>query len=440
MRSWLLAGTRARRLLLALGIYLVCTPIYFAFTPRSRITRHTVANHHVLLADCWLRGRLDLGHAPPDYTRNNDFAQYQGRWYVSFPPFPAVLALPVVAVLGSPEKVADGQLWLWLAAIGPAALFLALEKLRRSGHSDRSELTNLLLAGVFAVGTVYFFTAVQGTVWFGAHVVTVALSALYLLFALDAERPVLAGLMVVLAFATRGPSVALGAALFAFEALRVSARPGPLGVRALWQNVDRRALLRRLALFTAPILPLLGAILWHNHVRFGSVFEFGHNLLVIGWRGRIEKWGLLSYHFMAKNLGVMLTSLPWFTKVPGPFQINVHGLALWVTTPIFLCLLWPRRTTWLWRSLAITAALIAVVDLLYQNTGWEQFGYRFSNDYAVLLMAMLAVGGFRMGRRFWIFAALGVAINAFGAFTFHRAGYERFYFFDGSQQVIYQPD
>jgi hypothetical protein len=437
MKAWLVPGTRRRRLLLAVAIYAVCTPVYFAFAPLDRITHHTPYNHHVLLAENWLQGRLDLGHAPPAYTQNNDFASYQGRWYVSFPPFPAVLMLPVVAVAGTAEKVRDGQIWLWLAAIGPAVLFLALEKLRPSGHSERSERVNLLLTGVFAFGTVYFFTVEQGTVWFAAHVVAVALSALYLLFAIDAERPVLAGLMLVLAFATRGPSIALGAVLFASEALRVSRRPG---LEGFVNAIDRRDLMRRLALFTAPILPVLAIILWHNHTRFGSVFEFGHTLLTIGWRPRMEKWGLFSYHYLARNLGIMLTSLPWIAKVPSHLQINVHGLALWVTTPIFLCLLWPRRTGWLWRGLALSAGLIAVSDLLYHNSGWQQFGYRFSNDYAVLLMAMLAVGGFRMGRRFWAAAALGVLINGFGAFTYDRAGYQRFYFIDNGQQIIYQPD
>jgi hypothetical protein len=247
---------------------------------------------------------------------------------------------------------------------------------------------------------------------------------------------VLAGLMIVLAFATRGPSIALGAALFAFEAVRVTRT----GDGPWWRAVDRRALLRRLALFTAPIVPVLGLILWHNHARFGNVLEFGHTLLVIGWRARIEKWGLFSYHFAAKNLSVMLAGLPYLTKVPAGVQVNAHGLALWVTTPVFLWLLWPRRTGPLWRGLAITAALIAVLDLCYQNTGWEQFGYRFSNDYAVLLVAMLAIGGFRFRRLFWLCAALGVVINAFGAYTFHRAGYERFYLTDYSQQVIFQPD
>jgi hypothetical protein len=437
MKSWLVPGTRRRRLLLALGIWAVCTAVYFAFAPLDRITRHTIYNHHALLAECWTHGRIDLGHHPPDYTQNNDFASYQGKWYVSFPPFPAVVMLPVVAVAGTAEKVRDGQVWLWLAGLGPAVLFLALEKLRRAGHSDRSERVNLLLAGVFAFGTVYFFTAEQGTVWFAAHVVAVALSAFFLLFSIDAERPVLAGLMIVLAFATRGPSIALGGAFFVAEALRVSRRPDATG---FWSGIDRRALLRRLALFAAPIVPAMIPILWHNHARFGSVFEFGHNLLVIGWRPRIEKWGLFSYHYLPKNLGVMLTSLPWVTKVPAHVQINVHGLALWVTTPIFLWLLWPRRAGAFWRNLAIAAALVAVFDLLYQNPGWQQFGYRFSNDYAVLLIAMLAVGGSRMGRRFWAAAALGVVINGFGAFTFDRAGYGDFYYVDLSQQVIYQPD
>ena len=33
-----------------------------------------------------------------------------------------------------------------------------------------------------------------------------------------------------------------------------------------------------------------------------------------------------------------------------------------------------------------------VLVLLYQNSGWRQFGYRFSNDYAVLLFMLIALG------------------------------------------------
>jgi hypothetical protein len=441
------SGTRRRRLLIALSIHLVCTGVYFACAAPNVVGHHTIANHHALLADAWLRGRLDLGHPPPDYTQNNDFASWKGRWYVSFPPLPAVLLLPFARAAGAPERLRDGQIWLWLAGLGPAMLFLALEKLRRAGYSHRSERTNVLLAGLFAFGTVYFFTALQGDVWFAAHVVSVPLVALYLIFAIDAERPVLAGLCLVLAFATRGPPIALGAALFCLEALRRSCRaplPSSSGwserAVALWRTVDGRALIRRLALFAAPIAAVMSVIMWHNQARFGSPWEFGHHLLVIGWRPRIDRWGLFSYHYLARNLGVMLTSLPYLTQVPARVQINTHGLALWVTTPIYLWLLWPRRTGWLWANLAVAVGLVAGTDLLYQNSGSWQFGYRFSNDYAVYLFAMLAIGGFRFRRLFWTCAALGVAVNTFGALTFHRACCHSLYYDDPSQRTLYQPD
>jgi hypothetical protein len=409
---------RRRRLLLAAAIYLVATGVFFACAAPGRWQVHQSFNHYALLAASWLHGRLDLGGPAPAYTQNNDFALYQGKWFVAFPPFPAVILLPFVWAVGSPERLRDGAIWLWLAGLGPAVLFLVLEKLRRLG-SERSELTNLALAATFAFGTVYFFTAVQGSVWFAAEVVGVVLTCFYLLFALDAERPVLAGLMIGLCFATRGPPIAVGGLLFVHEALR---------------KKDRRAL----AWFVAPILPILALTLWHNHARFGSAFESGYRYLSIAWKARIDTWGLFSYHYLARNLGVVLTSLPYASARPPYLQVNTHGLALWVTTPIYLWLLWPRRTTGVWKPLAVVALAMAGWSLFYQNSGWQQFGYRFSDDYAPYLFALLASGGIRLGRAFWTAAALGVAVNTFGAITFER--YHRFYYDDPSQKTLYQPD
>jgi len=181
---------------------------------------------------------------------------------------------------------------------------------------------------------------------------------------------------------------------------------------------------------------------WHNRARFGSPFEFGYKYLTVAWRPRMEKWGLVNYHFLAKNLGVMLTGLPWITKPPAeaPFQINVHGLALWVTTPLYLWLLWPRRWTRLHLALLLTTLVVAIPSLFYQNTGWVQFGYRFSNDYAIFLFCLLAIGGYRAGALFWIAAIWSVLVNGFGAFTFQKSQFNKYYYQDGSQTVIYQPD
>lgn len=418
-----------RALTIALALCAVVTAVLAATTAHDRFVGHTPFNHFALLADAWAHGRLDLGGPPPAYTGNNDFAVWEGKYFVSFPPFPAVLILPLVWAAGSAEKVRDGLFFLGFAGVGPSVLFLALEKLAATGRSRRSELENAALALLFALGTVYWFSAVQGTVWFAAHVVGVALACLYLLFSLDADHPELAGLALALGFGTRA-SLGFAAPLFLYEAWRWYRRADA--------SLGRLAL--RLVRFGLPAALVLALLFWHNQRRFGDPFEFGHNLLAIGWRGRIDRWGLTSYHYLGRNLAVVLTSVP-FTGVPGtPFQINAHGLALWLTTPIYAWVLWPKRTSGLTWALALTAICVALPALLYQNSGWIQFGYRFSNDFAPFLFALIAIGDRRLGRAFWVLAAVGTAVNAFGAVTFQRAGYERFYFVDGSQKILHQPD
>ncbi len=434
---------RSRRtLLLALGIYALVTVVFAVTSPPGIFSAHTPFNHFALLADGWLHHRLHLGGPPPGYTQNNDFAVFQGQFYVSFPPFPAVLIAPFVALSGGADTTRDGLFFLGLAGVGPAVLFLALDKLSRTGRSLRREGENVALALLFAFGTVYWFTAVQGTVWFAAHVVGVGLTAIYLYACLDAAHPLLAGLTLALAFATR-PSVGYAFPLFLFEAYRAATHadaPADVGFAPRLGRADGRVLVDRLILFASPVSLILAVLFWHNRVRFGDPFEFGHRFLQIGWKPRIDRWGLVSYHYLGRNLAVILSGLP-FTGVPGvPFQINVHGLALWITSPFYAWAVWPRRTGPLFWALAATALSVAAPALLYQNSGWIQFGYRFSNDFAPFLFALIAVGGRRLSAPFWLLATVALVVNGFGAISFQRGAFARYYFVDGSQRILHQPD
>lgn len=408
------------------------------------------------MANAWLHGRLDLPGGPPAYSQNNDFAEFDGKTYISFPPFPAVLMLPFVKLAGSPENFRDGQFVIWLAGIGPALLFLVLEKLRRTGQSRRSERDDVIFALLFAFGTVYFFTAVEGTVWFAALVVGVALQAAYVLFSLGAERPALAGAALACAYMTRPPML-LAAPLFALEAVRVCG--GDAGrvhdesflgwLASTWGRIDKRKLATKYVAFAIPIIVAFAINSLLNHARYRnfSPFDPGHEYLTVAWRGRMMKWGVLSYHFLAKNLGVMLTILPWVGPHPragsaleAPFQINEHGLALWFTTPLYLWLFYPRRSSRLSAAVLASVVFPMAMDLLYQNSGWRQFGYRFSCDYAILLFVLLALGDRPMGAWFKLAAIWSVGWNLFGALTFDKPAFDRFYFREGSQTVLYQPD
>ncbi len=428
--------------MLASAVYLLTTGVFLLTAAPATLGGHTPYDHFALLAEAWLDGRLDLGGAPPAYAGMNDFARFDGRWYVPFPPFPALLLLPFVALSGSAEALPDGLVFLLLAGVAPAVLWLALEKLRAMRRSPRSERQNLGLSLLFAFGTVYFFTAEQGTVWYAAHVVGAGLAALYLLFALDAERPVLAGIALGLGFATRAPLL-FAVPLFVSELWRKCVPSDFCSLdapRRALELLDRPRFVRGMLCFLAPIGVVFCATLWHNQARFGDPFEVGYRYLEVVWRSRIERWGLFGYHYLGRNLAVVLTSLPWLGDPVTPFRISAHGLALWVTTPAYLYLPFPKLRRAPHLALAVTAAAVALPSLFYQNSGWVQFGYRFSNDYAVFLFALLAMGGRRFGLLFGLLAAWAVGLNAFGALTFNRESGAGVYVIERTQRVIHQPD
>jgi hypothetical protein len=407
--------------------------VFAATAPRQLWSEHTAFNHHALVAEAWLAGRLDLGGDPPAYTQLNDFALYEDRWFVSFPPFPALLLVPLVAISGSAERTPDGLFFLLIAAAAPGLLYRALEALREAGASARSWTENAIIAALLPLATVFWFTSVQGTVWFASHVVAVALAAGYVWASAGARSPVAAGSLLILAFATR-PPLALAAPLFLFELWRVQKKG----------ELDLRAAGRVLARFAAPIAAGLALLLVLNAARFDDPLEFGHRHLQVVWRARMDKWGLFSAHYLGKNLGVALASTPFIGQGAGPLQITAHGLALWITSPFLVLAAWPRAMPLKQRrafaGLAVTTALVALPNLLYHNTGWVQFGYRFSNDFIVFLLSMLAIGRRPLKTTFVVLAAWSIFVNAFGALSFQRPGWEKYYRYDVRPNVYFEPD
>ncbi|HKP59378.1 MAG TPA: hypothetical protein VJV78_21790 [Polyangiales bacterium] len=410
-------------------IFAVCAAVYVA-TLGQRALGPSDNSHFVHLARSFLAGQASvIGDRPPG---NNDWAYYAGKWYVSFPAFPAVVILPAVLIWA--EHTRDPLFWAIVAGLGPALLYSLLRRLRELGQSQRTPREDLALTALFAFGSAFFYVAVQGSVWFAAHVVAVPLIALYVLFALRGSHPLLAGCMLGLLFWTR-PSTMCLCVLFAIESLDATRREG----EANWlRSIDVRRVLPRWLWFALPILIAGGLAMWFNAARFDDPFEFGHTHLRIRWKARIDKWGLTNYHYLAKNLAVFLAALPWISSVSPYLKISRHGLALWFTTPHYLGVLWPKRVSVTYVALAISAGAVALLDLCYQNSGWIQFGYRFSLDYAVLLVAMLAIGGRKQGAWWYVLLVFAIAVNLFGAITFDRMW--QFYDSDATQQVIFQPD
>jgi hypothetical protein len=454
---------RLYAILFAIGL------VVYGLVAWDRIGRQSPAPHFVLQADAWLSGQLAIDKPKGDDWAKvetvvlDDGSEVSGRRmrsrpmfrvlgddevdvkrirsskgitsYVSFPPFPAVLMVPGTIIAGKGAN--DVIPTLIIAALILPLSLLLLRRLAEAKLSTRTLADDLWLVATLAFGSVLFFSAVQGKVWFTAHVIGVALALVYAWASIEARHPIIAGLALGAAALTRTP-MAFMFPLFLFEAWRMASRKisdetvaklgegepeasasGRMNLRA-GKAAVRRAMIHPLVRFAIPVACFAIAGMIYNYVRFGSFTEFGHSYLEVRQQAQIEQFGLASTKYLGRNLAVALALLPEPLHKAPYFQISGHGLALWFTTPLLLTLFRPRDKTVLHVPLYVTAAAVALPSLLYQNSGWVQFGYRFSLDYMVFLIMLLAIGGRPLRTFSKALIVFGIVVNLFGAITFDR--------------------
>jgi hypothetical protein len=436
---------------IALGV--ISLAIFAGFAG-ARLKIHTQDNHFVYLADAFLRGQVELTRTP---HHGNDWANYerlhlkgesakthgqevkgfftrrkgkpnefrtlkganltipkkdrghsQKHHFVSFPPGPAVLMVPFVAAVGYGTN--DVLFTILFASLNAVLFFMLLLRFREAGYTDRDDKQLLWFTALFIFGSAHFWCAVMGRVWFTALIVGVTFHLLYLYFALDTRRPFLAGVCLAVAFSSRA-SLVFGAVFFYWQL--ISPRDPELDAKARWTKA---------LVFSAPCLVIGLILLYYNYVRFENPLEFGHTYLAGGTLARIRDYGLFHPDFLNRNLTAAFTLTPRLTDAAPFFQLSKHGMSIFLTTPALIWLFWPRRTDAALRPMWIATACIGVPLLFYQNTGWEQFSYRFVLDVLPYLILLLIAGARPLTRSFKTLIIIGVLINALGAATFQRAG------------------
>jgi len=403
---------------LAVGIGLVVA--CFVLYSLSRPAWQTVYNHFVWQADAFLHGHASIRYPVPatGTSPGNDFFNdvvpvvdaagiQTGRGMIPFPPLPAVILLPFVAIWG----MATDQTFL-------AVVFGALDVGIAFWLLGRVAIRSRLRAGLtvfVGAGSVLWYASSLGTTWFLAHLVALGLTLAAVAIALDADdrstaldpaaprplldgRQVLAGFLLGLAVTSR-LTVAFGVVFLLF-----------VGGGGSWA--------RRAAAAALGMAIPVGALLVYNLAVSGTLFNPVYESLY-----RYEVWAYpdLNYHaawslqdvrYIPQNLGIMLFGPPdvmpacdpgvpraiWSAAgcswlVPRPV-----GMSLLLTSPAWLLaaasapILRDRRVA---GGLLATLA-IAVVNLMHFSQGWVQFGYRFSLDFAPFLLIPVALGSERL--------------------------------------------
>ncbi len=418
---------RRGNLRLCAALFVAALAFFFALQKHFNINSFGVsANpHFIYQAKSFLEGKwnLDLPASMFDIVRIN------GRNYIIYPPFPALLLLPFVAIFGL--NTSDILFTTVISALNLPLLYLLFEQVRANGFTRRTSRENLIIAVVLFFGSINVWLSLAGDMWFTASIVclTCTLGALLLAFR---RHYALSAVLLGCAFFCR-PTAIVGVPFLLFLIWQDAGRQrnvehfiGSLRARAPdWSSIPwRRAVPAILVL--AAVFVLFVA---RNLAIFGSPLETGYDILI---RQRYP-WvtdGPFCTCYVKSNIVANFFTFPrvtFFGPYGGAFDRHPHidmlnrslAISVFFTTPLFLFLFWRNRTFSLMRvMLWVVIAIVVIAVLLFHASGYAQFGARYLFEGYAYAFLLLALTDARVDWRFVALGLLGILFNYMGADQF----------------------
>ena len=387
-----------------LGLVVVLlTALWVAAKTGTDFLGHSAYDTYTLQAMRWREGAIALPHDYPWL----ELAIYQGRYYVSFPPVPALPMLALSFFFGMDTPSALVTLLYLLG--GYAAAYCLLRRHLPCGHAACCAV--FVTLGGSLLDIAVSGGGVGGGVWYQAQTLAFLLTMLCF-FLLDSGRK---------------PSLAAGLCCLA---LAVGCRPFhalyvPFALLTLFQRVRRDTFLRTArAMLPYVAVPALIAVAYgvYNAVRFGNPLEFGHAYLPeIAQAGEAS---LFSLRHIGANLRNIF-SLPTLDQGVLRFAV-VGGFAVYLTNPMFVAGYARLAESAVRKKAALPDFLLASIALLHAllllshrtNGGW-QYGTRYLCDIVPALTLLFARAG--KPTRLWEGLVMGalIALNVVGTVAFH---------------------
>jgi len=267
-------------------------------------------NSYSRQAQSWLSGQLYL----PENVPWLELAIYEGKYYVSFPPFPSVVMLPFVLFFGiaTPDN-----------AIAFVIALLSLFYAYRLGLKMLGKKWTAVFLSLFLVlGTNYLHVALWGSVWYIAQNMAFLLTLMAFYYAVsDNKRHSFLSLLFICAAMGCRPFNAVYVPVVLYLVFLRESREGRQ------ENRPPVFVFKRILLYSVPAFVLGGFFMWLNYARFGNIFEFGHNYLpefVNDPHGQFYA-GRIPANLYRMYFNLNITEFPMF-----------HGFAFWVASPIVI--------------------------------------------------------------------------------------------------------
>ena len=329
------------------------------------------------LSDAFINGQTSLRKLPLSI---HDLSFYNGKYYLYWPPFPAIILIPFIAIFG--VGLNDVFYTLLVAALNVGLVAQLLRTACKVDFLHLSKLQRALLVFFFAFGTVHFTLAPFGKVWMTGQLIGFACTLLAYLaaFTYSGKKAwFFTGLALSGAMLTRNHLVFTG--VFPLLYLLISQKP--------WKNGK---ITNYLFMGFLPLSISALTYLFYNYVRFDNFFDTGvsHHIMAEFFRSNYEIYGPFNLHYVPTNL--------YYQYIFYPFPIrseSAMGGSLFLLSPLFFVVflaLWkPRDKTYV-AALMTSIIITNIPILLLMGTGWVQFGPRYTLDFFAPLLLLLALG------------------------------------------------
>lgn len=353
-------------------------------------------NHYVWLANAFLHGKLSV----PNIGRLVELIPHNGNYYVVYPPMPAVVLMPFVAIFG--VSFNEALVSIIFASLATALIWLMLKKI---GCSDQK---SIWLSVLFGFGTCLLFTASVGSSWYIAEVCAALFLVSAIVLVLYQKSYFLVGLFLGFATISELPL----ALTFPFFLLLMYER------NSFWAPRLKQALY----FFVGLALPVC-LYFAYNTVRYGSFsfFDPGYNLLTINDPN--FPYGLYSILYLPKQIYAILFQGPILLSHFPYFKPSWMGLGLFFTTPAFLYI-FKGSYNRLSKYAAVAVLCVLPAFLFHGTVGFNQFGYRFSIVFSPFLILLTANGmGAELSWKAKLLIILSVIINLWGTIAIIKYGF-----------------
>lgn len=371
----------------------------------------TPYNYFVRLADAFLNGRLYLIENPSWLT---ELIPVNGKYYVIYPPMPALVIIPFVALKGVTFDQTLAS--IFIGSLNSILVYLLIKKIFSDG-TKKAEFTALWMAILFTFGTIYWFLASVGSAWYFAQVTAVFFLFLALNEVFGKSRPWVIGLLLGAAYWSRLPVIL---SIPFFLIMLKDQRLNEIG-----KNVNPSFKNYLLSIF--PFFLCLGLFVGlnflYNYFRFETIFDVAYlmptDIMKEPWFSK----GLFNLAYIPSHLEILFFKGPIFLSTFPYIQPSWAGMAIWMTTPAFIFAIKSPRDK---ITLACWSAIvpIAILVMSHGSTGFTQFGYRFAVDFYPFLL-ILTARGITSHMRWYHKLLIGISIlvNLWGVLWINKFGW-----------------